>query len=485
MTKDFNVELPVICDVKYSITDFGAVPGGRQSNTAAFRRAVETAWNQGGGHVIVPPGLWLTGPVELRSGIDLHIEKGAVLLFDKNPEEYPLRVTEYEGVRRVRALSPIHAADADNISITGRGIIDGNGHLWRMAKEFKFTSRQWKKMTAASPDTVYPTEEGQMWFPTRSAYEGFLAGEPDLQAVSEEEALKAAAPYYDFYRPVMVSLIRCSRVLIEGVALENSPAWNIHPIYCRDLTIRDAMIRNAAFAQNGDGLDLESCSRVEIDNVQFDVGDDAICMKSGKNAEARLIPIPTENVYIHDCTVFHGHGGFSVGSEMSRGIRNILVERCVFIGTDVGIRFKSTLGRGGVVENITIRDITMLRIPGEAIILTMGYVLFHAKQEHHDGNYIPGETRITPEDIPEFKDIHISRVVCQGAGCGLRIEGLSQMPIHDMVLEDISLTAKDGYAVAEAENIRLKHVEFIEEATGKNIVFEDKILRSGDRCDFN
>ena len=163
-----------------------------------------------------------------------------------------------------------------------------------------------------------------------------------------EEALAAAAPYYDFYRPVMISLRHCKNVLLQGVTFMNSPAWNIHPYFCENLTVEHIQVRNPYYAQNGDGIDVESCTNVHIHHSVFETGDDAICMKSGKNAIARKIQGPCSNVYIHDCLVNEGHGGFVIGSEMSRGVKDILVENCTFVGTDVGVRMKSALGRGGV-----------------------------------------------------------------------------------------------------------------------------------------
>lgn len=469
---DFCVELPEILDAKYNIKDYGAVAGGRMSNTAAIKNTIKAAAENGGGHIIIPAGIWLTGPIELKSGIDLHLEQGALLLFDKNKEEYPLIITNYEGIRHIRAVSPISAKNAQNVSITGEGVIDGNGHLWRICKEFKVTERHWKKMTAASPDTIMDTKEGGIWFPTKTAYEGYQKGEPNLD---DPKALELAAPYYDFYRPVMVDLTSCDKVLIEGVTLQNSPAWNLHPIFCTNVTIRDAQIRNEAYAQNGDGLDLESCSLVEVARVKFSVGDDAICMKSGKNAGARKIPVPTERVYIHDCIVYNAHGGFVVGSEMSRGVRNVRISDCTFMGTDVGIRFKSALGRGGVVEDIDIENINMTEISGEAILFTMGYQLStFAKSEEQE------LADIDPEDIPEFKNIRIRNVDCLGAQMGLKVEGLPQMPIHDIVLENVNIVAKKGYEITNAENIILKNVNIKNAENNKETSFDQRVLANGD-----
>lgn len=445
----FTVELPVFPDRKVSIVDYNAVPGGTVSNTVAINKAIQELYSLGGGTVIVPKGIWLTGPITLKSNINLHLEKGAFIKFDKNPEEYPIILTDYEGQPRLRAVSPIHAFDEENIAITGYGVIDGNGHEWRPLKKFKITNKQWEARLKKSQYFI-ETDEGGIWYPSKTSYEGCLVGEPSLD---DPDAIAKATPYYDHYRPVMTNLVRCNKILIEGVTLQNSPAWNLHPLLCTNLTLRNAFIRNDSFAQNGDGLDLESCRFVDIYDVKFDVGDDAICMKSGKNAIARKITVPTEHVRIRDCVVYHGHGGFVVGSEMSRGVRDVVIENCLFIGTDTGIRFKSAIGRGGVVEDIMIKDIQMTDIAAEAVIFTMGYVLFRLDHEASDQ---PDE--ILKEDIPEFKNITIHDVNCVRAGQAIKIEGLEQLPIHDLTLENVVIEAKKGIEIKNANQIFLKNV---------------------------
>lgn len=452
----FEVKLPEIPEREFPITEYGAVSGGKVSNTKAFAAAVAAAQKAGGGKVVIPPGIWLTGPIGLESNVELHAQRGAIVLFDKNPEEYPVFFADYEGQPRIRTVSPIHARDVENIAITGEGIFDGNGQLWRPLKQMKVTKKQWRECLKKSPYVV-EGKEGGIWLPSESSYRGYQAGEPD---VADPEALAKAAPYYDYYRPVMVSLVRCDRILIENVTLQNSPAWNVHPLFCTNLTIRRAVIRNPYYAQNGDGLDLESCSKVHIHDVQFDVGDDAICMKAGKNAVGRRIPVPTEDVHIHDCVVYHGHGGFVVGSEMSRGVRRIRVENCTFVGTDCGLRFKSAIGRGGVVEDITIDGICMTDIPGEGIIFTMGYML--TSMDKIDEEEL---SRVKSEDIPEFRNIQISNVSCRGAKQAIKIEGLKQMPIHDITISDSYFIADKGYTGSYAENIILNNVRIEESGT--------------------
>lgn len=455
---NFEVKLPEIPEKQFVITEYGAMSGGKASNTRAFAAAIEAAYRAGGGTVVIPAGIWLTGPIELKSNIRLHAERGALVMFDKNPEEYPVFVADYEGQPRIRTASPIHAREAENIAITGEGIFDGNGQLWRPLKQMKVTEKQWRQCLDKSP-YVIPASEGGIWLPTESIYEGYKAGEP--ADVTAGDAVSQAARYYDYYRPVMVSLVKCDKVLIEGVTLQNSPAWNVHPLFCTNVTLRHAVIRNPYYAQNGDGLDLESCQRVHIHDVQFDVGDDAICMKSGKNEIARRIPGPTEDVYIHDCVVYHGHGGFVVGSEMSRGVRRVTVENCTFVGTDCGLRFKTAIGRGGVVEDIDINGIYMTDIPGEAIIFTMGYML--TSMDKIDEQALDS---IDPADIPEMRNVRIRKVSCLGAKQAIKIEGHKLMPVHDITIEDSAFYAvQTGYTEVCGENIVLKNVTIEETAS--------------------
>lgn len=452
--KNFEVKLPEIPEAQFVITEYGAVSNGKVSNTEAFAAAIDAAHAAGGGKVVIPAGVWLTGPIELKSNVELHACKGALVLFDKNPEEYPVFLADYEGQPRIRTVSPIHAREAENIAITGDGIFDGNGQLWRPMKDRKVTAREWEQYLKKSPYTV-EGNDGYIWLPSETVYRGVKEGEPDVLTPNAdvEAALKKASECYDYYRPVMVSLVKCDKVLIEGVTLQNSPAWNVHPLFCTNVTIRNANIRNPYYAQNGDGLDLESCNKVHIHDTKFDVGDDAICMKSGKDAVARKIPGPTEDVYIHDCVVYHGHGGFVVGSEMSRGVRRVTVENCTFVGTDVGLRFKSAVGRGGVVEDIAIDGIQMMDIKEQAIVFDMGYILGKS-----DGTNEAVAQAVSMEDIPEFKNIHMKNITCLGAKQAIKIKGLEVMPIHDVTVEDSRFQAEVGYTEEFAENIVLKNV---------------------------
>lgn len=462
---NISVKLPVFREKEYNILDFGAKSDNEFNNKTAIQNAIDECNSKGGGKVIIPDGFYITGPIELKSNVNLYVSENAFVKFTKSKEEYPLIWTEYEGIRRIRAISPISAKHADNIAITGKGILDGSGDLWRGIKRFKLTSKEWDRCLKKSP-YVIDTKDGGVWCPTKSYYEGVLKGEPNY---NDSNALEIASSNWDVYRPVFVSLQNCNRVLIEDVTLQNSPAWNLHPLYCHNFTLKNAKIKNKFSAQNGDGIDLESCQDCEIAGTVFEVGDDGICIKSGKNKEARKLLIPTKNVWIHDCKVFDAHGGFVVGSEMSRGVENILVENCIFSGTDIGIRFKSALGRGGVVKDITMRNIYMNNIIGEAIIFTMGYVLVNIEDANE------GSVTYNADDVPEFKEILMDNIICNDCSVALKINGLKELPIHDIILKNSKIRCKSGLDLKECKNIKLENVTIEDEVCKKNFTSENII----------
>lgn len=450
MNKQFEVKLPIRSENEFDIRDYGAVPGGKVSNTKAFEEAIGAA-SVNGGKVVIPGGIWLTGPITLLSGVELHLQDNAVLLFGKSREEYPLIVTDYEGVRRIRTVSQINAEGQHDIAITGNGVIDGNGHLWRPVKQFKTTERQWKSLLEKSP-YVIDSKEGGVWVPEESIYQERFRGEvfPD-DYDTEEEALAAAAPYYDFYRPVLMSLKHCDRVLIEGVTWRNSAAWMLHPYFCENVTVQNITLVNPPYAQNGDGIDVDSCKDVHIHHSTFMTGDDAICIKSGKDREARLLKKPSENIYVHDCMILHSPSGFVIGSEMSRGVRNVLVEDCTCIDSKVGIRFKSAMGRGGVVEDIQIRRMNMVDIKERAVSITMDYV--HNLMDYHD----PVVQSDDPEDIPEFRNVLIEDCVCTGGEVGVVIHGLAGRPgtVHDITIKNCDFDVQQEKDLLDCENVQI------------------------------
>ena len=455
------IQEPHIPPRTYNITDFGAVGDGHTKNTKAFTDTIKACTEAGGGRVVVPAGVWLTGAIELRSNLDLHLEQGAVIQFSEDYDDYPLIQSTWEGRPRVQCMSPLYAKDLENIAITGQGIIDGAGQAWRPVKKFKMTDRQWKDLIASGGVL---NEAQDMWWPTEEA----LNGPRILASLQRRDnmTLEDYIPVRPYLRPVMVALIQCKNVLLEGPTFQNSPAWNIHPLLCENVIVRNINVRNPWYSQNGDGLDLESCRNVIVTDCRFDVGDDAICLKSGRDEYGRRRGRPSENMVIADCTVYHGHGGFVVGSEMSGGVRNIFVRNCTFIGTDVGLRFKSTRGRGGVVENIFIGDIRMSNIATEAIRFNMfygGQAPIPEDGEQRQDSRARREVFPTNEGTPQFRKIYCKNITCRGAAGAVLLQGLPEMPIREIELENVLISADTGLVCADAQQIKLTDVKILTE----------------------
>ena len=473
-------KLPVVIAPKFkkdtvSIVKFGAVSDGYTINTKSINAAIDAMTKKGGGVVLVPSGLWLTGPVVLKNNINLHLASGSTLLFTKDQNEYPLIEGNFEGLPQMRNQSPISATGATNIGITGKGILDGNGDGWRAVKSDKLTASQWKKLVASGGIV---SEDGKTHYPSASFMKGTKMP-ANSGVISPEKDMAFYESIKGFLRPNMVVITNCKYILLEGITVQNSPAWCLHPLMSEHLTIRDVFVKNPWYAQNGDGIDVESCKNVLIENSVFDVGDDALCMKSGRDAEGRKRAMPVENVIIRGCTVYSSHGGFVIGSEMSGGARNIFVSNCTFIGADIGLRFKTTRGRGGIVENIFIKDIYMKDIPAEAILFDMYYM---AK----DPVALVGEKRELPkvelkpvdETTPVFRNFHISNVFCNGAAKGIFIRGLPEMHVKDIVLENMVLQADKGIDVQEATGITFKNIKVISNETDPviDVVHSDKLI---------
>jgi len=471
-----------------SIRSYGAIEDGLFLNTKSITEAIEAIHRKGGGVVLVPAGLWLTGPIVLKSNVNLHLETGSTLLFTSDFTQYPLVEANWEGLPQMRNQSPVSATGATNIAITGKGIIDGNGDVWRMVKKDKLTESAWKKLVASGGML---SDDKKNWYPTEKSLRGSKLQNPGV--VSADKTAEFYDSIKDFLRPNMVVLTGCKGILLEGVTFQNSPAWCLHPLMSEDIIVRGIMVKNPWYAQNGDGVDVESCKNVVIENSVFDVGDDALCMKSGRDAEGRKRGMPTENVTITGCTVYHSHGGFVIGSEMSGGVRNVNVTNCTFIGADIGLRFKTARGRGGVVENIFIENIYMKDIPAEAILFDMYYM---AK----DPVALAGEKRVLPviekkavdESTPVFKNFHIRNVYCSGAETGIFVRGLPEMHVKDIVLENMVLQAKKGIDIQEASGVIFKNITILSEETdpvidiiqSDNLLFDNIRFSSSPACVF-
>ena len=447
-----QVEQPVFPEYSVNITDFGAVADGKTLNTEAINNAIKDVNSKGGGKVVIPAGLWLTGPIELKSNVNLYTEQNSLILFTDDFNAYPILETSFEGLETRRCQSPISAWNAENIAITGYGVFDGSGDSWRPVKKGKMTASQWKSLLASGG-----VVENDVWYPTAGSLKGAKACKEfnNPEGIETDEEWNEIRPWL---RPVLLNIVKSKKVLLEGVTFKNSPSWCLHPLSCEHITIKDVKVFNPWYSQNGDALDLESCNYALIINNVFDAGDDAICIKSGKDEDGRKRGEPCQNVIVKNNVVLHGHGGFVVGSEMSGGVKNIYVSDCTFLGTDVGLRFKSTRGRGGVVENIHIHNINMIDIPHEALLFDLFYGGKGAGEETEEELIARMKTAIPPvtEETPAFRDIYISGITANGVGRAMFFNGLPEMPIRNIDIKDVQITnAKAGIVISQVENVTI------------------------------
>jgi polygalacturonase len=450
-----RVQEPKIPKRTATIADFGAVPDGKTLNTEAIAKGIAALADKGGGRLVFPPGIWLAGPIRLRSNIELHLERGALLKFSGDFKLYPLMVIDMKGEKEVDSTSPIFGENLENVAITGEGIIDGGGYSWRPVKKEKMGDTDWKALIKSGG---LLNDKGNMWWPSREAMDGKKVVDPLQKSGSLK--LEDYEPARQYLRPKMVRLINCKKVLLQNITLQNPPGWTLNPALCEDVSLLGVTVHNLPSAQNSDALDLESCRRAIISDCTFDAGDDGICLKSGKDAAGRRIGVPTEDVLVEGCTVYHAHGGFVIGSEMSGGVRNVRVNNCTFMGTEVGLRFKSTRGRGGVVEKIYISHVRMTDILTEAI----GFNMFYGGQGPGElGDGVATETKpvLASEKTPQFRDIYIEDVICRGARQAVALQGLPEMPIRGIHLSNVSLTAENGMTCTDAQDITLNHVEIL------------------------
>ena len=445
------VATPAFPDTKYDLRQAGAVGDGVTLNTAAFEKAFAALAEKGGGELDVPPGIWLTGPIKLRSHINLHLQRGALIQFSRDFNLYPLAVFDLKGEKEVDSTSPISGQNLEDVAITGEGILDGGGDAWRPLKKDKLGDRDWKALVKSGGVI---NEKGDAWYPSREV----IGGEKIVGKLRKENSVTLAdyEPAHQFLRPKMLRIIGCKKLLLQDFTIQNPPNWTMNPVLCEDVSILNVQVHNLPTAQNSDALDLESCRRAVIRGCTFDTGDDGICIKSGKDAVGRRIGVPCEDVLVEDCTVYHAHGGFTIGSEMSGGVRNFIVRNCTFMGTDIGLRFKSTRGRGGVVEKIFISDIRMENIPGDAINFNLYY---GGKSGLEDsGGDTEMQVSAVTEETPAFKDIHIENVVCRGARNAIVLQGLPEMPLDKITLKNVSISSRLGVSVTDARNISFENV---------------------------
>jgi polygalacturonase len=405
---------PTFPNLTFSITRYGAAPGRAADATAAFRAAIAACHDAGGGQVVVPAGRFVTGPIVLRSNVNLHLAEGAVIAFTTDANAYlPVVFTRYEGVELMNYSPFIYAFEQENIAITGAGTLDGQ------ANESNWWG--WRNRAVAAGGA------------RNRLFEMGARGVPVAERVFGDGS---------YMRPVFIQPYRCQNVLIDGVTVVNSPMWEINPVLCRNVTVRGVIVRS--HGPNNDGCDPESCRDVLIEKCTFDTGDDCIALKSGRNADGRRLNQPIENVIIRDCEMRDGHGGVVIGSEVSGGARNIFAERCRMDSPrlDRVLRFKTNAERGGVIERVAMRDVDVGQV-AEAIVTADFY-------------YEEGDTGAF---TPVLRDIDVARIVSKKSRYPLLLKGYERSPIANVRVADCTFDGVDNPSVLEnVRNITLTNV---------------------------
>lgn len=401
----------------YNVLKYGGKNDSTGTNTKAIAKAIDAASAKGGGTIYFPAGKYITGPIHFKSNITLFIDAGAELHFSDNFDDYlPMVESRWEGTAVTNFSPLLYANGAENIAIVGRGTIDGHGKKWWGYSEVEVKKQQ---------------EDSKWQVEFKRLNANVVA--PDLPGWIER----------GFLRPPFIQFLHCKNVQIKDIKIQNSPFWTINPQYCDNVTVDGVTIDNPP-SPNTDGINPESCSNVHIANCHISVGDDCITIKSGKDRSGRQINVPAENYTITNCTMLRGHGGVVIGSEMSGGVKNIVISNCIFDGTDRGIRLKTARGRGGVVENIRVSNIVMRGIRDQAIVMDMQYA----------------KTDLEPvsERTPQFKNIFISDMTGSTNRVGL-LRGLAEMPIENVHFNNINMEAKGGFSLENATKVAFHQVQ--------------------------
>lgn len=372
----------------FNVREYGALGNGQTLDSPSIQAAIDNCASSGGGMVHLPAGQYLSGSLSLRDNISLYLDAGAVLLGSEDPNDYPIIHSRWEGKHQDTYAPLITGQNLSNISITGRGVIDGRGAIWWQAKK-----------------------DGTLLHP----------------------------------RPRLISFSDCTNVLIESISAVNSPSWTINPVHCQNVNIRGVTIVNPADSPNTDGINPDSCRLVRISDCYVSVGDDCITIKSGTEHEAPDRYAPCRDITITNCTLERGHGGVVIGSEMSGGVKNVVISNCVFIGTDRGIRIKSRRGRGGVIEDIRISNLIM-----DGVLCPFTMNLYYHIGVRGNTDISDKNPRSVDDSTPRLRHIHFSHITARDVkhAAGF-LYGLAEMPLEDISFSNISISiskeADSGY----------------------------------------
>lgn len=406
----------------YDILKFGAKAGGATDSRDAINSAIEACSKAGGGRVVVPSGEFLTGAIRLRSNVNLYVSRGATLKFSIDPKAYmPVVHTRWEGMELMHISPLIYAYGETNVAITGEGTLDGQGKslFWKWHGNPRY---------GGDPDVISQRAA------RARLYEMMDKNVPVEQRVFGDE---------HYLRPQFIQPYKCKNVLIEGVKIVDSPMWEVHPVLCENVIVRNVHI--SSHGPNNDGCDPESCKDVLIDGCFFDTGDDCIAIKSGRNNDGRRLNTPTENVIIRNCTMKDGHGGITVGSEISGGVRNVFAHDNKLDSPDLwtAIRFKNNASRGGKLENFYYKNTTVGTVSRAVVEIDFNY------EEGAKGEY-----------IPLVRNVQVDGLVCGSGNRAVDLQGLDNAPIFDVSLKNCTFgDIKNASVVKNVKGLSLNNVK--------------------------
>lgn len=414
-----RIKPPTFRNEDFDIRKYGAVPGSEKPATNAIRDAIKACSQAGGGRVLVPPGVFVTGAIHLESNVNLHIAKDATLKFSRDPKDYPIVFTRFESTECMNFSPFIYAFEKQNIAVTGSGTLDGQAdaeHWWPLRKRQAATAGE----GAPEDDRKRLVEMGNKNVPVEERVFG------------EGHTL----------RPNFLQPYRCTNVLLEDFTMENSPMWELNPVLCKNVTVRNVTIDS--HGPNNDGCDPECCEDVLISNCVFSTGDDCIAIKSGRNQDGRRVNVPCSNVVIQNCVMKDGHGGVSIGSEVSGGIRNVFIEQCRMSSPHLerGLRIKTNSYRGGVIDNIHFSHVTIGEVAQAAVEVDFFY------EEGKGGPF-----------KPDVKNIYVSDVTSKKSKYGIFLRGFEDSPITGVTIAQCKFdNAANGNLFQDVASVDLQDV---------------------------
>ncbi len=424
MTKIPDIPFP---DRVCNIADYGGIGDGRTKNTEAFARAIADCAAQGGGKVEVPSGVWLSGAIHLKSNVNLQIDKNAEIRFSTDFDDYlPPVFSRFEGIELYNYSSLIYASNCQNIAITGQGKIDGQGQAWY----------GWEHTRELSIQNLQATPLNQN--DQRSFAKLYLMARNNVPPAERVFGNKN-----DALPPPFIQFVNCKNVLIDGISIENSPSWTVQPLYSQNVIIRNISIKNKG--PNTDGIDIDSSKNVIVENSKFDTGDDAIAIKSGRDEDGLRVARPSENIIIRNCNIDEAHSALAIGSEMSGGVKNVMAYNLDINYVDYGLRLKSTPGRGGIVENIWLKNINIHRAVSDAIQIDSNY-----------GTPVPGYDKMA---LSIFKNITIENFYCRRTSRAAELLGLPASPLENLIFKNVIISAARGILEENVVGKNFKNVQ--------------------------